>query len=78
MVLWQQGVGAPSCTSIMNVLVDKELEKSIFDLCLVLGVDQDDLTSDYEIPVTEDNPDYKGYFSLVKMFQNLEKIENGS
>jgi hypothetical protein len=53
------------------------LEKSIFDLCLVLGVDQDDLTSDYEIPVTEDNPDYKGYFSLVKMFQNLEKIENG-
>lgn len=53
------------------------LEKSIFDLCLVLGVDQDDLTSDYEIPVIEDDPDYKGYSSLIKMFQSLEKIENG-
>jgi hypothetical protein len=53
------------------------LEKNIFDLCLVLGVDQDELTSDYEIPVTEDDPDYKGYFSLIKMFQNLAKIENG-
>lgn len=54
------------------------LEKSIFDLCLVLGVDQDELTSDYTIPVVEDDPDYKGYSSLIKMFQSLEKIENGA
>lgn len=54
------------------------LEKSIFDLCLVLGVDQDELTSEYVIPVGENDPDYKGYSSLVKMFQNLAKIENGS
>jgi hypothetical protein len=53
------------------------LEKSIFDLCLVLGVDQDELTSDYTIPVAEDDPDYRGYSSLIKMFQSLEKIENG-
>ena len=53
------------------------LEKSIFDLCLVLGVDQDELTSDYTIPVVEDDPDYRGYSSLIKMFQSLEKIENG-
>ena len=54
------------------------LEKNIFDLCLVLGVDQDELTPGYIIPVGEDDPDYKGYSSLIKMFQNLEKIENGS
>jgi hypothetical protein len=46
------------------------LEKSIFDLCLVLGVDQDELTSDYTIPVVEDDPDYKGYSSIIKMFQS--------
>lgn len=54
------------------------LEKNIFDLCLVLGVDQDELTPEYVIPVEEDDPDYRGYSSLVKMFQNLTKIENGS
>jgi hypothetical protein len=54
------------------------LEKNIFDLCLVLGVDQDELTSEYVVPVGEDDPDFKGYSSLVRMFQNLTKIENGS
>ncbi len=52
--------------------------ENIFDLCLVLGVDQDELSSEYVVPVGEDDPDFKGYSSLVRMFQNLTKIENGS
>jgi hypothetical protein len=51
------------------------LEKNIFNLSLVLGVDIDELTSDYEIPVAENSEQYQSYLTLTKMADNLRKLE---
>lgn len=50
------------------------LEKNIFDLSLVLGVDIDELTPEYIIPVNSDNPEYASFCALVKMSENLRKL----
>ena len=51
------------------------LEKNIFNLSLVLGVDMDELTSDYEIPVAENSEQYQSYLTFTKMSNNLRKLE---
>lgn len=50
------------------------LEKNIFNLSLVLGVDVDELTPEYIIPVNMDDPDYVSFNALVKMSENLRKL----
>ena len=50
------------------------LEKNIFNLSLVLGVDADELTENYVIPVTPDSPEYASFCALVKMSDNLRKL----
>lgn len=50
------------------------LEKNIFNLSLVLGVDVDELTDEYIIPVSVDSPEYASFCTLVKMSDNLRKL----
>jgi hypothetical protein len=51
------------------------LEKNIFNLSLILGVDVDELTAEYEVPVSETDPEYTSYIVLARMSENLRKLE---
>lgn len=52
------------------------LEKSIFELAIQLGVDEDELTDSFEIPVQETDLLYNSFLSLLRMKQNLDKLKN--
>lgn len=52
------------------------LEQSIFQLSIQLGVDEDDLTDSYEIPVQETDLLYNSFLSLLRMKQNLDKLKS--
>jgi hypothetical protein len=52
------------------------LEKNIFSLSLILGLDEDEL--DFIIPVAEGEPDYNAYVSLIKMVSSLQKLKDMS
>jgi hypothetical protein len=52
------------------------LEQSIFQLSIQLGVDEDDLTNSYEIPVQETDLSYNSFLSLLRMKQNLDKLKS--
>jgi hypothetical protein len=52
------------------------LEQSIFQLAVQLGVDEDDLTDSYEIPVQETDLLHNSFLSLLRMKQNLDKIKS--
>lgn len=51
------------------------LEKNIFTLSLLLGVDVDELVDGYQIPVAESDSQYRSYAALSKMAENLRKLE---
>lgn len=51
------------------------LEKNIFTLSLLLGVDVDELVDGYQIPVAESDSQYRSYAALLKMAENLRKLE---
>lgn len=51
------------------------LEKNIFTLSLLLGVDIDELVDGYQIPVPESDSQYRSYGALLKMAENLRKLE---
>lgn len=50
------------------------LEVSVTSLCLALGINVEDLSSDFEIPVDENHLDYKSYVSLLAMYNNLQVL----
>jgi hypothetical protein len=52
------------------------LEQSIFQLAVQLGVDEDDLTDSYEIPVQETDLLHNSFLSLLRMKQNLDKLKS--
>jgi len=52
------------------------LEQSIFELSIQLGVDEDDLSDSYEIPVQETDLLYNSFLSLLRMKQNLDKLKS--
>ena len=52
------------------------LEQSIFELSIQLGVDEDDLTDSYEIPVQETDLLHNSFLSLLRMKQNLDKLKS--
>ena len=52
------------------------LEQSIFELSIQLGVDEDDLTDSYEIPVKETDLLHNSFLSLLRMKQNLDKLKS--
>jgi hypothetical protein len=52
------------------------LEQSIFQLAIQLGVDEDDLTDSYEIPVQETDLLHNSFLSLLRMKQNLDKLKS--
>ena len=52
------------------------LEQSIFQLAIQLGVDEDDLTDSYEIPVQETDLLHNSFLSLLRMKQNLNKLKS--
>ena len=51
------------------------LEFSIETTCLALGVSSSELSEDYLIPVSEDNPMYSSYTSLIHMWRSLQTLE---
>jgi hypothetical protein len=51
------------------------LNQNIVSLAMMLNVDTATLTSAYEIPVSNADPDYPAYTTLVKMVTNLEALE---
>lgn len=50
------------------------LEVSIATTAMALGVPLSDLSSDWDIPVSESDPSYKSYKSLKDMYTNLLKL----
>ncbi len=50
------------------------LEMNIANMALVLGVDESDLGAGYEIPVPEDDAQYKSYVVLNDMAIRLQAL----
>lgn len=50
------------------------LEYSIYVLAIMLAVDVESLSSDFEIPVEESDSTYGAYSSLLKQVRALEAI----
>lgn len=50
------------------------LLRSSLSLCMVLGLDPDNVSSSMEIPVHDDSPQYYAYVSLISQLAALEKL----
>lgn len=50
------------------------LLRSSLSLCLVLGIDPDDASPSMNIPVSDSDPRYYAYLSLVSQLSALEKL----
>lgn len=51
------------------------LNQNIASMAMILNVNLEGLDSSYIIPVSESDPDYPAYVSLVKMISNLEALQ---
>lgn len=52
------------------------LEVSIASTAMSLGVSLDELSLDYNIPVSEEDEKYNSYKSLKDMYTNLQKLNS--
>lgn len=51
------------------------LEFNIYKLALSLDVDIAELSSDYQIPVSESDHDYNSYVALKRMCTSLDRLQ---